>query len=198
MADYINGKDLFDELKLYKDSNKELLAKGIVPPPTDKISHAIVQIANRLSNSFNFVNYSFKDEMIGDGILKCFRKFHKFDCERSENPFAYFSQICWNAFIERIKTERRETSIKAKMINEKMSSDFVSHGTAQDDPDFANAFVEFLKENEVLVDHYAEEKNKKYKVHESLVHRNKTEYKKVTRDDVIDDVFDLSVFEDVE
>jgi hypothetical protein len=79
------------------------------------------------------------------------------------------------------------------MINEKLSSDFVMHGGMQDDPDFSNAFVEFLKDNEVLVDHYAVAKDdKKFKVHDSLVHRNKTAYVKKVKE--VEETFDLSEF----
>jgi DNA-directed RNA polymerase specialized sigma24 family protein len=137
------------------------------------IGSAIFRIATNIMNNYNFVGYTYKDEMIGDGIVKCIIKAHNFDVEKSENPFAFFSQVIWNAAVERIKKENHQTSVKAKLVREKMSHEFVEHGSNMDDADTSNAFVEFLKENDALTDYYEE---KKKKVHPSLVHRNKTAY----------------------
>lgn len=191
---YVSNKDFASEINIYRKSYLEAQANSIQPPQmSESIGYAILRIANKLSTAHNFVGYSFKDEMIADGVMKCIRKIHLFDSDRSDNAFAYATQIIFNAFIERIKIERRQTSIKAKMVNEKLSSDFVMHGGMQDDPDFSNAFVEFLKDNEVLVDHYATTKDdKKFKVHDSLVHRNKTAYTKNVK--VEDEAFDLTEF----
>jgi DNA-directed RNA polymerase specialized sigma24 family protein len=191
---YVSNKELFIACKAYSNAYKQSKLDGIETPPVpEDIGHAILQISTRLMNNHNFVGYSFKDEMIADAVYKCIKKVHNFDPEKSDNPFAFLSQISWNSAIERIKIERRQTSIKAKMVNEKLSSDFVMHGGMQDDPDFSNAFVEFLKDNEVLVDHYATTKDdKKFKVHDSLVHRNKTAYTKTVK--VEDEAFDLTEF----
>jgi DNA-directed RNA polymerase specialized sigma24 family protein len=194
MADYVSNKELFAEMCIYRAAYFEALEQNKpLPAVSDKIASAIDRIAHKLSNSWNFINYTFKDEMVGDAMLRCLIKAHKFDPTRSENPFAYFSQISWNCFIERIKIEQYETSVKAKYIKEKMSHEFVEHGTSLEGEDSSNSFVEFLKENDIFIDHI--EEKKKNTIHESLRHKNKTEYiKKV--EVYVEPEMDLTQFEE--
>ena len=197
---YVSNKELLVACTAYSKAYKEAKESGSELPtvPAD-IGSAIVRIANKLSTNYNFVGYSYRDDMIGDGILKCLAKIHNFDHERSDNPFAFITQICWNSFIERIKIERKAASIKAKMIREKMSSEFVEHGASIDDPDATNAFVEFLKDHDVMVDYFEQSKVEKKNngVHQSLVHRNKTPYEKREVEEIVTEAeFDLSIFEE--
>lgn len=175
--DYINGRELYEDLCGYLEDCKVAEAAGLERPRIrEKIGAAIIQIANRMITSFRFNGYSYKEEMVGDGIIKCMRKIHLFDPSRGENVFAYASQIIWNEFLRRIKTEQDESSVKAKLIRHKMSSEFVDHGVDADAEDGSNAFVEFLKENDAYVDYIELRKNKEEKA-PTLVHRNKTPYK---------------------
>ena len=136
--------------------------------------------------------------MLADGIIKCLMKIHLFDDTRSNNPFAYISQICWNEFILRIKTEQNQSSVKARLIREKMSSEYVQHGVDSDDSETGNAFVDFLKDNDAYIDYNQMRIDKASGIHPSLKHRNKTAYvAKETDPDILDGVeqFDLSQFE---
>lgn len=197
MADYVNNKELYAELKLYNQKYKLSLELGEEKPQiSDKIANAIIQIATRMSNSYNFVGYSYKSEMISDGILKCFSKIHSFDPEKSENPFAWASQVVWNSFLLRIKKEQQQSSVKARLIRNKMSSEFVEHGADYDNENGDNGFVEFLKANDAFVD-YIEQSKTSTKQNESTKHRNKTPYRKKA-DTVVKEVIpevDLTIFE---
>jgi DNA-directed RNA polymerase specialized sigma24 family protein len=171
---YVSNKELLVACTAYSAAYKEAKEKGTeLPTVPHDIGSAIFRISTNLMNNYNFVGYTYRDEMISDAIVKCITKAHNFDHEKSHNPFAFFSQIAWNSAIERIKIENHQTSVKARMVREKMSHEFVQHGATLDDADTSNAFVEFLKENDALTDYYEE---KKKKVHPSLVHRNKTAY----------------------
>ncbi len=197
MADYVNNKELYAELKLYNEQYKLSLDSGKEKPQiSDKIGNAIMQIANRMSNSYNFVNYSYKSEMIADGILKCFTKIHSFDPEISENPFAWCSQVIWNAFLLRIKKEQQQSSVKARLIRNKMSSEFVEHGVDYDADSGDNNFINFLQENDAYID-YIEQSKTAVKQHDSTKHRNKTPYRKKTEAivKVVATETDLSIFE---
>ena len=197
--DYVNGKELTEELRVYRATYLKSVELGEEKPPVSEvIGGAFVQIATRLSNSYNFIGYTYRDEMIGDGIIKCLNKVHRFDPEVSENSFAFFSQICWNAAINRIKEEQKESSIKARMIREKMSSEFVAHGVDSDNDDGSNAFVEFLKENDSFVD-YIDLKKQQLKIYsqpDSMKHRNKTAYSKKAVHIPEEEDFDLTMFEE--
>lgn len=198
---YVNNKEMYEHCKVYHAACQEALAQGKeYPQIPEPIAAAILQIATRMMNNYNFINYTYKDEMAADGVLKCIVKAHRFDPNKSDNPFAFFSQIVWNEAVERIKKERHQTSVKARFIRNKMSDEFISHAGDIEDPDASNAFVEFLRDNDVLVDYYEvqrEEKAKERKIHPSLVHRNKTAYptKGAPKEQEMDVADEFDIFE---
>jgi DNA-directed RNA polymerase specialized sigma subunit len=73
------------------------------PPVTNYIAECFIKIATHLSYKSNFINYTFKDDMISDGIENCLTAVEKFDPSRSSNPFAYYTQIIYFAFLRRIQ-----------------------------------------------------------------------------------------------
>lgn len=181
---YVNGKEFFGMLKEYHEKYLASVEAGLDKPQvSNEIAGAIMQIANRLSNSFNFIGYSYKDEMIADAIYKCLDKVHRFDPSLSENPFAFFTQVSYNSFVNRIKIEQKQASIRARLINDKVTSDFVEQ-SLENDVDATNAFVGFLKDNNIFVDYFEERKGNIQvgTLHPSLKHRNLTPYVKKDKD----------------
>jgi hypothetical protein len=73
-----------------------------------------MKIAEGLSHKPNFINYTYRDEMIADGIENCLMYFHNFNPEKSNNPFAYFTQIIYYAFLRRIQKEKKQLYVKYK------------------------------------------------------------------------------------
>jgi hypothetical protein len=111
---YVNNKDFYEAIVAYKAKLKEN-QNARVP---NYIGECILAICNKLSTKPNFIGYSFRDEMIADAIENCIASVDGFDPEKSSNPFAYFTQIAWNAFIRRISKEKKQQYIKHKnMIN---------------------------------------------------------------------------------
>jgi hypothetical protein len=80
------------------------------------IGECFLKIANHLSFKPNFVNYMFKEDMISDGIENCVQYIHNFDPNKSQNPFAYFTQIIHYAFLRRIQREKKQLEIKNKIL----------------------------------------------------------------------------------
>lgn len=107
---YVNNKDFLEALIKYKE-RLETNSNTKVP---DYIGICIMQICNKLSTKPNFSGYTFRDEMIADGIENCILAINGFKPDKSQNPFAYFTQIAWNAFIRRIQKEKKEIYIKHK------------------------------------------------------------------------------------
>ena len=62
------------------------------------------------------VNYMYKDDMICDGVENCIQYIDNFDPAKSKNPFAYFTQIVYFAFLRRIAKEKRQMEIRDKII----------------------------------------------------------------------------------
>lgn len=115
----------------------------------DVIAESISKIAYGLSYSSNFINYTYKDEMIGDAIVKMFTavKNKKFDITSEHNPFSYFTTIAFHAFINRIKKEKKHaeaiSEYKSRFYAEELmeSSDvniYVKPDSNEDDEDSFN------------------------------------------------------------
>ena len=73
-----------------------------------------MKIAEGLSHKPNFINYTYRDEMISDGIENCLMYFENFDETKSKNPFAYFTQVIYFAFLRRIQKEKKQLYVKYK------------------------------------------------------------------------------------
>jgi hypothetical protein len=95
-----------------KDNDTEL---PIIP---DYAGECFLKIAERLSHRPNFINYAFREEMVSDGIENSVMYASNFNPEKSTNPFAYFTQIIYFAFLRRIEKEKKQLYIKYKTMDE--------------------------------------------------------------------------------
>jgi len=99
------------------------------PQIPDYIGECIYQISNRLASKPNFSGYSYKDEMISDGLENAIQAIGNFNPEKSSNPFAYFTQIIWYAFLRRIDKEKKQLYIKHKVTENSVMSGTAVEGT---------------------------------------------------------------------
>jgi len=113
---YVNNKEFYQALVVYNKKVNEAKELGLPKPRiSNYLGDCFLRIANHLAYKPNFVNYMFKDDMICDGIENCVQYIHNFDIERT-NPFAYFTQIVYYAFLRRIAKEKKQLEIKSKII----------------------------------------------------------------------------------
>lgn len=114
---YVDNKKLYEEMIKYKKTYNEAIEADEIPPQVnDYIGECMWLIANRLSTNRNFIGYTYRDEMVGDAIENCLRYVHNFNPEKSKNPFAYFTQIMYYAFLRRIDKEKKQSYIKYKTM----------------------------------------------------------------------------------
>ncbi len=114
---YVNNKEFLSALEIYFAQVEKAKLNDQDPPQIPRyIGECFLKIANHLSYKPNFVNYMFKDDMICDGIENCVRYIHNFNPEKSQNPFAYFTQIIYYAFLRRISQEKKQLEIKNKIL----------------------------------------------------------------------------------
>jgi len=143
---YVNNKEFFLAMVEYKKSvdkaAKEKKEKPVVP---DYIGECFLKIANHLSYRPNFINYTYRDDMISDGIENCLQYLDNFNPKSSNNPFAYFTQIIYYAFVRRIQKEKKQITIKQRMITEANYDDMALQ--PGEDREFRNQFTEFLQKN---------------------------------------------------
>ena len=114
---YVNNKEFLNALIKYQEDIEIARLQDKPKPVIPRyIGECFLKIANHLSFKPNFVNYMFKEDMISDGIENCVQYIHNFNPEKSQNPFAYFTQIIHYAFLRRIQREKRQLEIKNKIL----------------------------------------------------------------------------------
>jgi hypothetical protein len=124
---YVNNKEFLEAISLYRIKVKKAVSSGEPRPRVPNyIGDCFLKIATHLSYKPNFVNYMFREDMICDGIENCLQYIDNFDPEKSQNPFAYFTQIIYYAFLRRIQKEKKQLEIKTKIL-ERSGYDQVMH-----------------------------------------------------------------------
>jgi|TARA_R110000868_G_scaffold17834_2_gene77875 hypothetical protein len=112
---YIDNKLFYTEMIKYHTAYQETKRLGEDRPPVPNyVGKCIMLIAQRLATRPNFAGYSYREEMVGDAIENCLRYLHNFNPDKTNNPFAYFTQITYNAFLRRIEKEKKQLYIKHK------------------------------------------------------------------------------------
>lgn len=116
---YVSNEDLLMALKTHGIAVRR--AKRLheeKPQLPDYIGECFLKIAERLSRKPNFYAYTFRDEMIADAVENCLLYVDNFDPKKSSNPFAYFTQIIYYAFLRRIFREKKHLYVKYKIAEE--------------------------------------------------------------------------------
>ena len=114
---YVDNEKFLKSMNEWKKEVKKAEKNGQKRPPvTNYIAECFIMIAEHLSQRPNFINYPFREDMVGDGIENCIAYAHNFDSEKSSNPFSYFTQIIYYAFLRRIEREKKQSYIKYKCI----------------------------------------------------------------------------------
>ena len=115
---YVDNEKFLKEMKIYKKQYDDAKKAGEpLPMITEYLGERFMKIAQRLSFRPNFINYAFRDDMISDGIENCVQYIKNFNPDKSSNPFAYFTQIIYYAFIRRIQKEKKQLYVKYKTMD---------------------------------------------------------------------------------
>ncbi|MDB4559213.1 sigma factor for late transcription [bacterium] len=148
---YVNNPEFLQAIVDYKKLCVEAEDSGDDKPQIpDYIGECIYQISTRLASKPNFSGYSYKDEMISDGLENAIQALGNFDPDKSSNPFAYFTQIIWYAFLRRIDKEKKQLYIKHKVTENSVTSGTAVESGSDDngmpsyidlDNDYMNDFV---------------------------------------------------------
>lgn len=158
---YVDNAKMLQAIIDYKEKINISRSQGLEEPRIPEyLGECILKIANRLSHKANFINYSYRDDMILDGIENCMQCINSFDPSKSSNPFAYFTQVIYFAFLRRIAKEKKQSYIKSKIIQEMSFESFETQGHDEDE-DFRNAFMSFVQANSAFDDSFIKKKEKK-------------------------------------
>lgn len=146
---YINNREMLGILCEYLDACREAKAnEKIIPQVPKYLAECFLQIANRLATKPNFAYYAFIEEMKSDGVINCIQYIKNFNPEKSNNPFAYFTQIIKFAFIRRIEMEKKQLYIKYKNYqNMNIGDDLAADGGAAPElNDISNSFIDLFEQ----------------------------------------------------
>jgi len=108
---YLTNEEFLEELKRYRETK-------II---SDRLGEMFQKLSRKIANKPNFYNYTYREDMINEGVLTCITYIDNFDPNVSKNPFSYFTQIIFNAFIGWINREKKQSRIKEQIresINE--------------------------------------------------------------------------------
>ena len=152
---YVNNKEFTAAVAEYSSGIKEAKANDTeLPKMSEYIGECIYKIATRLSTRPNFINYTYRDEMICDAIENCIQYIGNFNREKSDNAFAYITQICYYAFLRRIQKEKKQVFIKQQATDAAgMITDAFNTIDGAHDPTLINTNVEWMQENMNRVDY---------------------------------------------
>ena len=127
---FIDNKEFYAAFVEFRGKVDEAKEKGLkrgdegYPIIPNYIGKSFLDIAEHLSMRPNFSNYMYRQDMVMDAVENCVVYCHRFDPEKSKNPFSYFTQICWYAFIRRITKEKRQIEICDKIISKSGFEEF--------------------------------------------------------------------------
>ena len=149
---YVNNAEfsqaVVDYVMTVQEAKKEFQALPIVP---DYIAQCFLRIAEGLSHKSNFIRYTYREEMVMDGVENCLKAIENYNIEAATrtgkpNAFAYFTQIVWYAFLRRIAKEKKQQDIKLKYLTKSGIENFVSneHGDEMS-AQVMDAFVDTLR-----------------------------------------------------
>ena len=114
---FIDNKEFYAAMKAYISEIELAKERGEPKPRIPRyIGKCFLDIAEHLSTRPNFSNYMYRQDMVMDAVENCVVYCSNFDPEKSKNPFSYFTQVCWYAFIRRIGKEKRQIEICDKII----------------------------------------------------------------------------------
>lgn len=102
----VKSKDNYVDRNQFSDEICKFYSTGI---PSDNLGKMLYDVANGLSHRPNFINYSFRDEMVSDAMVNMLKALNgkKFDVSRGYNPFSYFTCVAFHTFCTRIKKEKK-------------------------------------------------------------------------------------------
>ena len=142
---YVDNKKFLEAMIEYRNKCIKAEEKNRKKPDvTNYIGECFLKIANHLSYRPNFINYTYREEMISDGIENSLQYIDRFDPAKSSNPFAYFTQIIYYAFVRRITKEKKQQAIKEKLLKESNIEARIAVQAHDNESDYQQQFVEML------------------------------------------------------
>ena len=158
---YVDNEKFFTEMKKWKQRVHD--AREVDendPPTTEYMGECFLKICEHLAMRPNFINYTFRDDLISDGIENCLLYAHNFNPEKSKNPFSYFTQIIHHAYVRRIVKERKLMHIKYLLVEREGILEEISK-SGESHKKMTKEWVDYLRTHEKYAVNPTKKKKKK-------------------------------------
>jgi DNA-directed RNA polymerase specialized sigma24 family protein len=109
---YVSNSELLIEIGEYQESDVM----------SEKLGEYLLRIADQYSSKGSFSGYTWREDMVGEAVLTCVKYLKNFNREKSNNPFAYITQICRNSFVNYIKIQAKHSGIKDTLYKNMMEN----------------------------------------------------------------------------
>ncbi len=149
---YLSNKNLMEEIELSKATGQM----------TANLAGMLQLLTSRIARKGQFINYSYNEDMQAYALLLLVRTWKGFNPEKSNNPFAFYTQCIHNSFKQYLKQEKKQRRVKdLLLIDGGLNPSFyyeeedASHRdeiTTSDDPNHAPPVVQPMEVDEDAVD----------------------------------------------
>ncbi len=137
---YLSNRNLLEELK---KSNEQLQM-------TNELAKMLTLLCNKYSKRGNFVNYTYIEDMQSYAMLMLVKSWSSFDVQKSNNPFAFFTQCIKNSFIQYLNQEKKHRDIRdALLVDNGMSPSFHFQDESKDNKELENELKNHNDQNEL-------------------------------------------------
>jgi hypothetical protein len=173
---YVNNQQFLEEMVKYRNLILELKTPEEERPRVPEyIGICLFKIATHLARKPNFANYTFKEDMISDGVENCLLYIDNFNPDKSNNPFAYFTQIIYYAFLRRIQKEKKHLYIKYKCMDNEIITCLVENNGEDAISSHINGMMHEAYSEHFIGDFITAFENNKRKTSISRKNKNKNE-----------------------
>jgi len=153
MADYVDNKRLTEELGDWAKVARTCIECGEKQPKlNDYIAECVYLICNNMSYKSSFINYTYKEDMIGDAIENCVRYIKNFNIDKNNNAFGYVSTIAYYAFVRRIKKENKRHVNHLSYVRKVFSEDDIRNALDADNPNDIKSYVTYVDHMQSILD----------------------------------------------
>lgn len=138
---YLNNRDLLAEVIRSKEQSRM----------TDKLAHMLTLLCARYGKRGNFASYTYNQDMQAYAMMMLVRTWNSFDPEKSNNPFAFFTQCIKNSFIQYLNQEKRHRTIRDEiMVSEGLNPSYsyqLEHESEQNSATLYEERDQFVNKN---------------------------------------------------
>lgn len=141
---YLNNENLIIEIVKSQKTQKKFTKRSPGQCLTPELVNMLILLVNRYSKSRNWNNYSYLEDMKSEALVSLCQNALKFDIEKSQNPFGYYTTLITNSFLSFMEKEKRQRNIRDDLIETHSDGDILPSFTRQSQNETANQLEQDL------------------------------------------------------